>query len=117
MSLTVVCGTGLLRWRIAANAKRASRPTRHSNRGGYLAEHDGEPKAASLVGGDLVVAAAEVLDQRVTGGDHSQPGHGLDPARRAEAPLQLRVVGLDPVGRVPLDVVPRRRPLSSRTRG
>jgi hypothetical protein len=56
------------------------------------------------------VATAQVLDERVTGSDYPQPGHGLDPAHRTLAAFQLRVVGLDPVIGVPLDVVPRRRP-------
>jgi hypothetical protein len=36
-----------------------------------------------LVGGDLVVTAAQVLNERVTGGDYSKPGHGLDAKHRA----------------------------------
>jgi tetratricopeptide (TPR) repeat protein len=75
-----------------------------------LAERDGESKVAGLVCGDLVVAAAQVLHESVPGGEYPKPSHGLDPAHRAQPPFQLRVVGLDPVVRVPLDVVPRRRP-------
>jgi hypothetical protein len=56
------------------------------------------------------VAAAEVLHESVPGGEYPQPGHGLDSAHRAQPTFQLGVVGLDPVVRVPLDVVPRRRP-------
>jgi hypothetical protein len=60
-----------------------------------------------LVGGDLVVPAAQVLNEGVTGGEYPQPGDGLDPAHRAQPPFQLGVVGLDAIVRIPVDVVPR----------
>jgi hypothetical protein len=49
----------------------------NSNCRGQLAERDCEPKAARLVGGDLVVAAARVLPERMTRGEHPKPGHFL----------------------------------------
>jgi hypothetical protein len=71
-----------------------------------LAERDGKSKVARLVGGDLVMAATQVLHERVAGGKYPQPGHGLDPAHRSQPSFQLRVVGLDPIVGVSLDVVP-----------
>jgi hypothetical protein len=53
----------------------------------------------------------------VTGGDYSQPGHGLDPAHRAEAPLQQRVIGLDPVVAYRSTWCHAAGHISSRTRG
>jgi hypothetical protein len=37
---------------------------------------------------DLVVSAAQVLHERVAGGEDPQPGHGLDPAHRAQPAFQ-----------------------------
>jgi hypothetical protein len=45
-----------------------------------LAERDGKSKVARLIGGDLVMAATQVLHKGVAGGKYPQPGHGLDPA-------------------------------------
>jgi hypothetical protein len=54
------------------------------------------------------VAAAQVLNERVTGGKDSQAGHRLDATHRAQSAFQLGVVGFDPVVLVVLDVMPRR---------
>jgi hypothetical protein len=58
---------------------------------GQVTERRRESRISGLVGGQLVVAAAQVLDERVTGGEYPQPGHGLDPAHRAQPSLQLRI--------------------------
>jgi hypothetical protein len=55
------------------------------------------------------VSAAQVLHERVPGGEDPQPGHGLDAAHRPKPPFELHVVGFDSVVRVLLAVVPRRR--------
>jgi hypothetical protein len=62
-----------------------------------LGERRGESSPGWLVDSDLVVAAAKVLSESVTGGECAKPGHGLDSAHRAQPPFQLRVVGLAPV--------------------
>jgi hypothetical protein len=87
----------------------SSRASLRSDCSGQLVEGRSESLPGGLVGGDLVVAAAQVLDEGMAGGEYPQPGHGLDPAHGAQASFQLGVVGLDPVVGVPLDVVPRHR--------
>jgi hypothetical protein len=50
-----------------------------------------------LVGGDLVVAAAQVLYERVPSGEDPKPCHGFDPAHGTQPPLQLGVVASTPL--------------------
>jgi hypothetical protein len=53
-----------------------------SDRRGRLAERRDESSLGWLVDGDLVVSAAQVLDEGVSGGEYPEPGHGLDSAHR-----------------------------------
>jgi hypothetical protein len=56
---------------------------------------------------ELVVAAAEVLDERVTGGQDPRGPVALQAAHRPQPGFQPPVIGLDRVVRIPLDSVER----------
>jgi hypothetical protein len=65
--------------------------------------------AGGDVGGEFVVAAAEVLYERVTGSQDPRGPVTLESAHRPQPRFQPAVIGLDRVVRVPLDSVQRRR--------
>ena len=73
----------------------------------------GEGNAHSIMdgqlSGELIVAAAEVLHERVAGGDSSQRGDHLESAHRSQSCLEPAVVSLDTVVRVLLNDVARGR--------
>ena len=73
-----------------------------------LVEGLAEPVAVGYVGGDLVVAAAEVLDEGVPGGDDPRGPVALESAHRPEPGLQPPVIGLDRIIGPALDGVQRR---------
>jgi hypothetical protein len=53
-----------------AQAGVAGRPMKHLRLPWPFAECHWEATVSTLVGGDLVVAAAQILDERVTGGEY-----------------------------------------------
>ena len=63
--------------------------------------------AGGGVGGEFIVAAAEVLDERVPGGDDPYGPVTFQAAHRPQPGLQPAVIGLDRVVRVALDGVQR----------
>jgi hypothetical protein len=58
---------------------------------------------------ELIVAAPEILDERVRGDDHLGCPIGLQPAHWSEPVFELAVIGLYRIVCVLLDVVPRLR--------
>jgi hypothetical protein len=72
---------------------------------GELVECCAGPVAGGDVGGEFVVAAAEVLHERVTGGDDPRGAVAFRAAHRPEPGLQPAVICLDGVVRVPLDAM------------
>jgi hypothetical protein len=66
-----------------------------SDRLGEVGERRGDPQYGWDVDTEFVVAAAEVLDERVSCDDHLCGGIGGQPAHRAEPVFQPTVVGLD----------------------
>ena len=73
--------------------------------------------AGGDVDGEFVVAAAEILDEGVTGRDDARGSVSLQAAHRSQPRFQPAMVGLDGVVRVALDGVQSRRDQPSRTRG
>ena len=65
------------------------------------------------VDAEFVVAAAEVLHERVTADDHAGGAVAFEAAHRSEPGFEPAVVALDPVVRVLLSVVKRGRHESS----
>jgi hypothetical protein len=61
------------------------------------------------VNSDFVVAALEVLHERVTTHDHVGGAVAFEAAHGSEPGFQAAVVGLDPTVRILLDVMERRR--------
>ena len=55
------------------------------------------------VGREFIVAAAQVLDERVPGADDPRGPAALQSAHRPQPRFQPSVIYLDPVVRVPLD--------------
>ena len=68
----------------------------------------GDPVAAGGFGGDVVVIAAEILDEGVTGGEDSYGAVPLQSAHRPEPGFEPSMVCFDRVVRVLLDGVQRR---------
>src|SRR4051794_18233553 len=60
-------------------------------------------------GGEFVVAASEVLDECVAGGDRAQRADRLQPIHRSQPGLETSVIGFDSVVRVLLKDVSRGR--------
>jgi hypothetical protein len=54
------------------------------------------------------VASPDILDERMTGGDHRDAVVPLEPAHRSQSCLQPAVVALDPIVGAPVGAVPRR---------
>lgn len=78
-----------------------------SDRRSWLAEGSREPPRHELLDAELVelvVSAADVLDECVPGDDNRGCALGLE--HRSRALLQLPMIGLDPVVGVGLAVVP-----------
>jgi hypothetical protein len=65
------------------------------------------PVAGGDVGGKFIVAAAEVLDERVTGTQDPGGPVALESAHRPEPGLQPAMVGFDRIIRILLDGVQR----------
>ena len=61
--------------------------------------------AVGDIGGEFVVAAAEILDEGVTGGEDPRGPVAFQSAHRPEPGFQPPVISLDRVVRVPLDGV------------
>jgi hypothetical protein len=70
-----------------------------------LVECCASPVAGGDVGGEFVVAAAEVLDERVTGSQDPRGPVALQAAHRPERRFQPPVICFDRVVRIPLDGV------------
>jgi hypothetical protein len=68
-------------------AKQAGPTSWRSDCSGQLAECRRESTLGGLVGGDLVVPAAQVLDEPVTGGEYPKPGLSLLASRHASPAL------------------------------
>ena len=62
---------------------------------------------AARVDAEFIVAAPNVLQERVTSHDHACSVVALEASHRAEPRLEPPVVGFDPIVRVPLQVVER----------
>jgi hypothetical protein len=73
-----------------------------------LVECCGDPVAGGNVGGEFIVAAAEVLDERVPGRNDPRGPLTFQSAHRPQPRFQSVMVGLDWVVRVPLDGMQRR---------
>ena len=63
--------------------------------------------AGGDVGGEFIVAAAQVLHERVPGGDDPRGPVAFQSAHRPEPGFQPSVIGFDRVVRVPLDGMQR----------
>jgi hypothetical protein len=61
------------------------------------------------VGGEFVVAAPEVLHERVAGDDDGGCSVGAQPAHRPQPALELGMIGYDPVVLEAFDMMPRGR--------
>jgi hypothetical protein len=82
-----------------------------------LAERDADSVLWRRVGGEFVVSATQVLDERVPGRDGSSRGQSFQSAHRPQPALEPTVIGFDDVVWVPLQHVPRaRRPLVDHAR-
>jgi hypothetical protein len=73
-----------------------------------LIEGDRDTDLDRLIKGELVVAAAQILNECVPGDYHSGAEVGLEPAHRPKAPFQLAVIGFEPVVGVLLGAIPGR---------
>lgn len=72
-----------------------------------VVEGDAEPVALRDVGGDLVVATAQVLHEGVTGGEDPRRAMPLQAPHRPEPGFQPSVICLDRVIRILLNDVQR----------
>jgi hypothetical protein len=68
-----------------------------------LVEGCADPVAGGDVGGEFIVAAAEVLDERVPSGDDPRGAVAFQSAHRSQPRFQAAMVGFDRVVRVALD--------------
>ena len=73
-----------------------------------LVEGERHAPIRRLVGGQLVVASPEILDEAMPGDDHPGTGVLLESSHRSQPRLETAMVGLDPIVGVPLGAVPRR---------
>src|ERR1019366_7449868 len=87
---------------------RIARMLRWSDGDGEVVEGDAEPVVSLDVGGDVVVAAAQVLHEGVTGGQDPCWPVPLQTAHRPEPGSEPPVIRLHRVVRVPLRGVPGR---------
>ncbi len=71
-----------------------------------LDERDTNPIMYWHVGGELVVAAAQVVHERMSGGDGLGGAHLFESAHRSKPRRQPAVIGLDAIVRVLLGDVP-----------
>ena len=74
---------------------------------GQIVEGDAEPVASLDVGGDVIVAAAQILHKGVTGGEDPRLPVTLQSAHRPEPGFEPPVVCFDRVVRVLPDGVQR----------
>jgi hypothetical protein len=68
-----------------------------SDSDGELVEGRAEPVAGGDVSGDLVVAAAQILDERMPGGHDPRGPEAFQAAHRPQPGLQPSVIGFDRV--------------------
>ena len=64
-----------------------------------------EPVAGGDIGGEFIVAAAKILDERVPGGQDPRGSAAFQAAHRPQPRFQPPVIGLDWIAGVPLDGV------------
>jgi hypothetical protein len=81
--------------------------TRGSDGDGEFGERCGESVVFGSVGGDLVVSASQVLNERVSGRDDPCGAMSFESAHRAEPGFESSVITFDRVVRVLLDCVHR----------
>jgi len=79
-------------------------------------ERDAGPLVRVVVDGEFVVAAAEVLQERVTGRDSLQGPGAFESAHRPQPGFESSVVGFDRVVRVLLGECRAEQATSSSTR-
>ena len=72
-------------------------------------ERSRDTTAGTRVNAEFVVAAPNVLHQRVTADDHSRRTVAFQSANRTQSRLESAVVALDPVVRILLGVMKRGR--------
>jgi hypothetical protein len=70
-----------------------------------LVEGFAEPVAGGDIGGEFVVAAVQILDERVPGGENTRGAVAFQAAHRPEPGFQPAVICLDRIIRVALDGV------------
>src|SRR5207248_9844742 len=68
-----------------------------SDRHDQLIEGSRDPQVYCFLGSEFVVAAADVLDEGVPGGDYSCAAELFEPAHRSQSGLQPSVIGFDRV--------------------
>ena len=90
-------------------ARASGCPASRSDCPGEFDERVLDPLVRARVNVEFVVAAADVLHQRVTAHDHLGGVAAFEAAHRAEPGLEPSVVTLDPVVRVLLRVMKRGR--------
>ena len=79
--------------RSAGSGKVGLSGVRWSDGSGELGEGGGEPMLRREIGGELVVAAAEVLHEGVSGGDHRARPEAFESAHRPEPGFEPAMVG------------------------
>jgi hypothetical protein len=80
-----------------------------SDRQDQFVESDRHSPAGGLLHRQLVVSAAKVLHQGVSGDDHPGTAVLFEPAHRTRPRLQPPMVALDPIVGVPVAAMPGRR--------
>src|SRR5918998_4659727 len=68
-----------------------------SDRHDQLVEGSRDPQVYCVLGSKFVVAAADVLDEGVSGGDYSCAAEAFEPAHRSQSGLQPSVIGFNRV--------------------
>lgn len=84
--------------RSARMTERADENDRPSDGRRELVECCADPVAGGDVGGEFVVAATEILDEGMPGGQGPRGTVALQTAHRPEAGFQTSVIGFDRVG-------------------
>jgi hypothetical protein len=74
---------------------------------GQLIEGDSNTVSCRLIDGDVVVAAAEVLNESMSSGKDAGRPESLESAHRSKPGFEAAMIGLDPIVRVLLRGVQR----------